>query len=229
MEAPDFTIKPQSLTKTARTINFFLRWIIPFVLWVKGADVKIANKKVVPKKGAVILVGADHTSLADAIFMIAAYRRAYAGIGMAELLSDEWPWIIRRGFQLLGHIPIERGNSESGDLVSQSARHALSYGQALAIWAQGRQIRPGEQAMWYPGFARFAMESGASIILFKIEGAHEFWPSHPDDGNASLGDINWKAPVRAAFSEPINPSDYNTIDELIAATKRIHAELPLPS
>lgn len=227
MEAPNFTKKPQSLTKTARLINFALRWLVPLILWLKGVDFKISNEKAIPKKGSVIIVGADHTSLADAIFMMAAYRRPYAGIGMAELVSDEWPWVIRKGFGWLGHIPIVRGNSESGDLASKCAIHALSYGQAIAVWPQGRQVRRGAQTPWYPGFARFAKQTGTKIYVFKLRGAEEFWPTHPDDGGPQP--INWQTKVRAGFSDAIDPNDYNTVEELVEAVKHVHAKLTLPN
>lgn len=227
MEKPDFAVRPQSLTKTARFINFWLHRLVRLLLWIMRVDFKVTNKDIVPKKGPVVLVCGDHTSLADAIFMIASINRPYAGVGMAELLSDEWPWIIRKAFELLGHIPIVRGNSASGDFVFEHGKHALAYRQMLVLWAQGRQVRRGDQdAPWYPGFARFAKTMNAPIYIYKIVGPGEFWPTHPDDGGPQAK--NWRAKVRATFSGPINPHDYASIDELIAATRTIYNGLELP-
>jgi len=228
VEAPDFTKKPQSLTKTARLINFILRWLMPLALRVKGVDFKVEGIKNIPKKGPIVIIGTPHLSLADAFFMIASIRRPYVAVGMAELLSDEWPWIIRKGFGWLGHIPIVRGNGESGDLVSRCAIHALEWSQALMVWPDGRQVRSGDEVVWYPGFAKFAKATGAKVYIFKIHGVDKFWDTHPDNGNASVGDINWNAPVRATFSGPIDPNDYDTVEHLIEATKHIHNELSLP-
>jgi hypothetical protein len=89
------------------------------------------------------------------------------------------------------------------------------------------QIEPGKEAVWFPGFARYAKATGANIYALKVKGIDTFWPTHPDNGGPQK--INWRAEVRAAFSEAINPNDYKSIDELVAATRRIHADLPLPS
>lgn len=228
MDNPDFAQRPQSLTWTARFINFCLHRLVRLLLWIMRVDYKVTNKDIIPKKGPVVLVCADHTSLADAIFMIASINRSYAGVGMAELLSDEWPWIIRKAFALLGHIPIERGNKASGDLVFEHGKHALAYRQMLVLWAQGRQVRRHDQdAPWYPGFARFAKTMDAPLYVFKIVGPDDFWPTHPDDGGPQAK--NWRAKVRATFSGPIDPRDYETVDELVTVTKRIYTELRVPA
>lgn len=227
MDKPDFAIRPQSLTKTARFINFFLHRIIRIALWVMRVDFKVTNGDILPRKGPAVLLCAEHTSLADAIFMIASIKRStYAGVGMAELLTDEWPWIIRKAFELLGHIPIERGNSVSGDLVFEHGKHALGYGQLLVLWPHGKQIRPGEDATWYPGFARFSKTMSAPLYIFKIEGADKFWPTHPDDGGPQ--DKNWRAKVRATFTGPIDPRDYATVDDLLQAARTAFDELSVP-
>lgn len=229
MEAPDFTQRPQSLTKTARLINFALRWIVPLLFWIKRVDFKMANADILPKQGPIIVVGAPHTSLADALFMMNVIRRPYAGIGMAELLSEEWPFIVRRGFELLGHIPIVRGDSESGDLASKCTHHVLQWGQAVVVWPDGQQVRRHEALMWYPGFARFALATGTKICILKLQGVDAFWSSHPDNGNAGVKDINWDEPVRGAFSELIDPNDYESVEELVAAVQRAYLALPLPA
>jgi 1-acyl-sn-glycerol-3-phosphate acyltransferase len=160
--------------------------------------------------------------------MIASIRRSYAGIGMAELRNGgEWPWIIGKGFDLLGHIPIDRGNAESGANASTAALHALRYGAALAVWPHGRQVQKGKPETWFTGYARFALQSGAKIHVLKVEGVEDFWQTHPDNGGPQ--GINWKAKIRAAFSGPIDPAKYQSVDELDAAVKRIIADMRLPA
>lgn len=228
MDSHSITERPQSLSVTARLLNSVLRIIVLIALKITFVNFKVSNRKVIPKHKPIIIVGADHTSLADAVFMIASIRCTYAGIGMAELKnSSEWPWIIGKLFDLLGHIPIDRGNSESGDSAFASGLNVLSHNQALVLWPQGRQVPRGSNQPWYPGFAKFAKESDANIYVFKIEGADNFWPTNPSDGGPQK--IKWRAKVRASFSQPIGPNNYQTVEELIEATQRVHAELSLPS
>lgn len=224
----DTLARPKSLSLTARILNTLLRILVQLALLFTFVNFKVANQRIIPKKEPVIIVGADHTSLADAVFMLASIRCTYAGIGMAELKNtEEWPWVIGKLFDLLGHIPIDRGNSESGDKVFEAGLNVLAHKQALVLWPQGRQVSRGSQQPWYPGFAKFAKETGAKIYVFKLEGADDFWPTNPNDGGPQK--IKWRAKVRASFSEPINPNDFSTVDELIAATRQAHAKLPLPS
>jgi len=228
VDSQSITERPQSLSVTARLLNIVLRISVQIALKVTFVNFKVGNRKIIPRHKPIIIVGADHTSLADAAFMIASIRCTYAGIGMAELKnSSEWPWVIGKLFDLLGHIPIDRGNSESGDIVSAAGLNVLSHNQALVLWPQGRQVSRGSNQPWYPGFAKFAKETGANIYVFKIEGADEFWPTNPSDGGPQK--IKWRARVRANFSESIDPNDYQTVEELIEATQRIHNELQLPS
>lgn len=228
MDSQSIAERPQSLSVTARVLNSVLRIVVLIALKITFVNFKVSNREVIPKHRPIIIVGADHTSLADAVFMIASIRCTYAGIGMAELKnSSEWPWIIGKLFDLLGHIPIERGNRDSGDVVFEAGLNVLAHNQALVLWPQGRQVSRGSSQPWYPGFAKFAKESGANIYVFKIEGADEFWPTNPNDGGPQK--IKWRANVRASFSESIDPNNYQTVEELIDATQRVHAELLLPS
>lgn len=221
-------VLPPSMRLRSRIFNTMLRYVAWIVIRLTFINFKVNNSKIIPKKGPLIIVGADHTSLADALFVIASIRCTYAGIGMAELKNtDEWPWIIGKSFDLLGHIPIDRGNSDSGDSAFASGLNVLSHNQALVVWPQGRQVHRDSNQPWYPGFARFAKETGANIYVFKIEGADDFWPTNPGDGGPQK--IHWRAKVRASFSGPIDPNDFVSVEELIAATRLVHAGLPLPS
>jgi 1-acyl-sn-glycerol-3-phosphate acyltransferase len=139
----DLDKRPQCLTKTARLINFLLYWLVWAILAVKGVDFKLAGANAVAKKGPVIIIGAPHTSLADAVVMIASIRRSYAGIGMAELRNGgEWPWIIGKGFDLLGHIPIEATPNRAPTLPP---RRCMRY-VTEPLWQSGRMAGKSKKA-----------------------------------------------------------------------------------
>lgn len=227
VETINFDMRPQSLTKAARILNFLIYVAVWTLIFLRNINFKVDNTKAVPKKGPLIIVCAPHTSLADAVFMVASIRRSYAGIGMIELKNgDDWPAIVGKAFDMLGHIPVDRGNRESGNAAYAASLHALHHGQALVVWPQGRQVHPGDDVAWYPGFARLAKETGAHICIFKIEGADDFWPTNPDDGGPQK--INWDAKVRATFSRPFDPAKYATVEELVDVMKRIHGIMCVP-
>jgi 1-acyl-sn-glycerol-3-phosphate acyltransferase len=217
--------RPQSLSFTARSLRVFIRTALRLIFWVKRVDYKITGTELVPKKGPAIIVIADHTSNADALFVFLGIRRPFAGIGMAELKdTKEWPAIIGWGFDKLGHIPIERGDKQSGNQAIAAGLDVLKHGQALAMCPQGRQIHPGEQTAWYPGFARYAMASGIKVYVLKFEGIDKFWVTHPDfDVPKGIGNINWKAKVRAGYVAVLDPKDYESVGELAQAVQDAHA------
>jgi 1-acyl-sn-glycerol-3-phosphate acyltransferase len=89
-------------------------WSIRLVLRTLGFTriirTKIVNADVVPSKGAVILA-ANHTSMIDVFFILAALRREAIAMAMAELWKSPLTrWLV----EVLGQIPVVRGDSESG-------------------------------------------------------------------------------------------------------------------
>jgi 1-acyl-sn-glycerol-3-phosphate acyltransferase len=103
-------------------------WSIRLVLWFLGftrlVRTKIVNAEVVPKRGAVILA-ANHTSMIDVLLILAALRRPAIAMVMAELWKSPLTrWLV----EVLGQIPVVRGDSESGKQAMESAANALENG-----------------------------------------------------------------------------------------------------
>lgn len=218
-----FSRQPRSHGIVARLTLAVLRIFLRLVFFVKRVDFTVAGGELVSKSGPKIIVVADHTSYADAIFMLLAIRPPWIGIGMAELRNGlKWP-IINVLFELLGHIPIKRGDSVSGDLAVTAAVDALEHGMTLALCPQGKIVHAGDTtARWYPGFARFAKETGAKIYILRFDGAEHFWPTHDDYTDKNF---NWSIPVRATYGPIIDPADYATVEEVVQATIEAHASM----
>src|SRR5882762_11250472 len=107
---------------------WLLTWSIRLILWTLGFTRMIrtetVNDDVVPDKGAVILA-ANHTSMIDVFFILAAIRREAIAMAMAELWKSPLTrWLV----EVLGQIPVVRGDSESGKEAMESAAHALDDG-----------------------------------------------------------------------------------------------------
>ena len=89
-------------------------WSIRLVLWTLGSTriikAKIVNADVVPSKGAVILA-ANHTSMIDVFFILAALRREAIAMAMAELWKSPFTrWLV----EVLGQIPVVRATRSPG-------------------------------------------------------------------------------------------------------------------
>jgi 1-acyl-sn-glycerol-3-phosphate acyltransferase len=113
---------------------FLVTWSIRLALWFLGftrlVHTKIVNADVVPRRGAVILA-ANHTSMIDVLFILAALRRQAIAMAMAELWKSR---LTRRLVEVLGQIPVVRGDSESGRQAMESAVHALEDGALVGIF-----------------------------------------------------------------------------------------------
>src|SRR6476620_1424330 len=107
---------------------WLVTWSIRLVLWTLGftriIKTEIVNADVGPGKGAVLLA-ANHMSMIDVFFILGALRREAIAMAMAEL----WKLPLTRWLvEVLGQIPVVRGDSESGKEAMESAAQALDDG-----------------------------------------------------------------------------------------------------
>lgn len=124
-------------------------------------------------KGPLIVV-ANHTSVADGIFLALACRRlgrslrllAAAGVFRIGVVGS----LIRR----LGFIPVHRGTADAAGALD-SAAAALQAGEAIGLFPEGRISRHAEN--WpergKTGAVRLALRTGAPIVPVALAGAHE--------------------------------------------------------
>jgi 1-acyl-sn-glycerol-3-phosphate acyltransferase len=185
-----------------------LTWSIRLILWTLGFTrvirAKIVNPDVVPDEGAVILA-ANHTSMIDVFFILAAIRREAIAMAMAELWKSPLTrWLV----EVLGQIPVVRGDSESGKQAMESAAHALEDGALVGIFPEGKCVKPGDVAPYRPGVAVLAKDTGVPIIPVRLVNANEVLPlgkKFPRSGST----------VCVIFGEPIDPDEFATVPELL--------------
>jgi 1-acyl-sn-glycerol-3-phosphate acyltransferase len=196
-------------------------WSLRLALWTLGFTriirTEIVNADVVPDKGAVILA-ANHTSMIDVFFILAALRREAIAMAMAELWKSPLTrWLV----EVLGQIPVVRGDSESGKQAMESASHALEDGALVGIFPEGKCAKPGEVLPYKPGVAVLSKETGVPIIPVRLVNANEVLP------------LDRKFPVfghqvHVIFGEPIDPDDFATIAELLDEVQRRITSLAVP-
>jgi len=199
-----------------------LTWSIRLILWTLGFTriirTEIVNDDVVPDKGAVILA-ANHTSMIDVFFILAAIRREAIAMAMAELWKSPLTrWLV----EVLGQIPVVRGDSESGKEAMESAAHALEDGALVGIFPEGKCVKPGDVAPYRPGVAVLAKDTGVPIIPVRLVNANEVLPlgkKFPRFGST----------VYVIFGEPIDPDEFATVPELLDEVQLRITSLEVPA
>lgn len=200
---------------------WLVTWSIRLVLWTLGftriVKTTIVNADVVPSKGAVILA-ANHTSMIDVFFILAALRREAIAMAMAELWKSPFTrWLV----EVLGQIPVVRGDSESGKQAMESAAQALHDGALVGIFPEQKCVKPGETAPYRPGVAVLSKRTNVPIIPVRLINANKGLPLGqrlPSFGHA----------VHVIFGEPIQPDDFESVTELLDETQRRITALDAP-
>jgi 1-acyl-sn-glycerol-3-phosphate acyltransferase len=192
---------------------WLLTWSIRLVLWTLGFTrvirTKIVNDDVVPADGAVILA-ANHTSMIDVFFILGALRREAIAMAMAELWKSPLTrWLV----EVLGQIPVVRGDSESGKQAMEAAAHALEDGALVGIFPEGKCVKPGEALPYRPGVAALAKETGVPIIPVRLVNADKVLPL--DKRFPSMGHT-----VHVIFGDPIHPGEFGSVAELLDEVQR---------
>jgi 1-acyl-sn-glycerol-3-phosphate acyltransferase len=200
---------------------WLLTWSIRLVLWTLGFTrvirTEIVNPDVVPDKGAVILA-ANHTSMIDVFFILGALRREAIAMAMAELWKSPLTrWLV----EVLGQIPVVRGDSESGDKAMESAAHALEDGALVGIFPEGKCVKPGDVVPYRPGVAVLSKDTGVPIIPVRLVNANGVLPL--DKKVPRFGST-----VQVIFGDPIDPDEFATVPELLDEVQRRITTLEVP-
>lgn len=200
---------------------WLVTWSIRLVLWTLGftriVKTTIVNADVVPSRGAVILA-ANHTSMIDVFFILAALRREAIAMAMAELWKSPFTrWLV----EVLGQIPVVRGDSDSGKQAMDSAAQALQDGALVGIFPEQKCVKPGETAPYRPGVAVLSKRTGVPIIPVRIVNANRILPvgrKLPSFGHR----------VYVLFGDPIDPMLFESVPELLGETQRRITTLQVP-
>lgn len=201
---------------------WLVTWSIRLVLWTLGFTrvirTTIVNADVVPNEGAVI-VAANHTSMIDVFFILGALRREAIAMAMAELWKSPFTrWLV----EVLGQIPVVRGDSESGKQAMESAAHALEDGALVGIFPEQKCVKPGESAPYRPGVAVLSKRANVPIIPVRLVNANKVLPlgrTFPSFGHT----------VHVIFGNPIDPDEFASVPELLAEVQRRITTLDVPT
>jgi 1-acyl-sn-glycerol-3-phosphate acyltransferase len=75
----------------------------------------------------------------------------------------------------MGTLPVAPGGARAVGAL-RGALRALSRGELVGVFPEGRVVRPGETATVHPGAALLAVHTGAPIVPVHIDGSERAWP-----------------------------------------------------
>lgn len=117
----------------------------------------------IPSEGGILFLG-NHISWIDWAFLQMACPRPIRFV-MHRDYYEKWylRWLLNR----LQVIPISAGGSAS---ALSAVREALKNGDAVALFPEGHISRNGHLSVFRSGFEKAAMDTGATIIPFYLQG-----------------------------------------------------------
>lgn len=210
--------KPRALRPAVWLLTRILRRVLRGLAWSKIFNVTVIGRENVPAKGRVI-VASNHRSVSDPVFLWGALRRNATAIAMAELWRVP---VVNLLMWSMAHIPIKRGNKESGQKATAAGIRILKHDGLLIIYPEGGCSKDGELRDFFPGYINMAYATGSPVVPTSIKGSENVKP---------LGSkrINRKEPVVLRFGEPVWPTEYDSEDEFnLAVRERILLQLHTP-
>jgi 1-acyl-sn-glycerol-3-phosphate acyltransferase len=227
--------RPRGFRKRSHFATFFLRKFFQFLGMIKFVDTTIIGRENIPKKGPAI-IGPNHISMIDIIFVWTALRRVVIALGAAELFDNKYiGWLGK----LLGFAPVIRklkdgSNAEeasrSGAKAKEILANVLAWMGIVIMFSEGRCVSPGDSQEFFPGAAVLAFRTGALIVPVYIDGANRVLPLGRDrEKGKRRFDLRQK--VVLVFGKPLDPKDFNSPEELTAAHQaavfKLRDRLPL--
>jgi 1-acyl-sn-glycerol-3-phosphate acyltransferase len=140
-------------------------------------------------------------------------------MAMAELWNSPLTrWLV----EVLGQIPVVRGDSESGKHAMESAGYALDDGALVGIFPEQKCVRPGEVAPFRPGVAVLSKRTKVPVIPVRLVNANKVLPL--DHKFPSFGHT-----VHVIFGDPIDPDEFESVPELLDELRLRITTLEVPS
>jgi 1-acyl-sn-glycerol-3-phosphate acyltransferase len=130
---------------------------------------RIRVEGALPAPPATFVVVPNHRSMVDAL-AVARLPREMKWIGKEEAFRIPWlGWALR----VAGHVPVERGDRESGAAALSRLRGYLDAGIPVGLFAEGTRSRDGTLRPFRAGPFKLAIEAGVPIVPVAISGAGE--------------------------------------------------------
>lgn len=191
------TRRPRGLRPSAGLLTRLFRTVLRGLAKYKVFTVTVVNREAVPPKGRAI-VASNHISVADPVFLWGAVRRSAVALAMAELWRMP---VINLLMISLGHIPVKRGDHESGARALSAGKAVLEHDGLLFLYPEGKCARDEQLLPFKSGVAELAFATGAPVIPAGISGSNRVMP-------LDSRRLRRRQPVHLNFGEPLEPANF---------------------
>lgn len=131
-------------------------------------NVKVINKKVIPKEGPVIFCG-NHLNFLDQFPVIISTSRTIHWLSKKEYFEGKW----KNFFKAVGCIRVDR-NSHDGKAKKEALEY-LKAGSSIGIFPEGTRNRTDKELLEFKkGAVKLSKESNALLVPFAINGKFKF-------------------------------------------------------
>jgi 1-acyl-sn-glycerol-3-phosphate acyltransferase len=119
------------------------------------------------------IIAANHISFVDSLFIPLAIPRRVTYLAKAEYWDS---WKTKWFFELVGQIPVRRGDSKKAQAALESGMTVLGRSGLLGIYPEGTRSPDGCLYRGKTGVARMAAEANAPVIPVGLVGTREIMP-----------------------------------------------------
>jgi 1-acyl-sn-glycerol-3-phosphate acyltransferase len=162
-------------------IGWLFRWPnLPFqagIQTVRLALAVVGLRYVVEGEGRILdrpaVYCANHTSNVEPPVVFAALRRLVPKLAILYKAELRKLPILNIGFDLVGFIPVDRGNREQTSRALETAVARLNAGTSFFVFPEGTRSRTGDLLPFRKGAIVMAMRAGAPIVPIAISGARD--------------------------------------------------------
>ncbi len=135
-----------------------------------GFDFEVYGAENLPEETTAVILAGNHTGFLDGPVILAGFKQPVRFIVGTHVLS--WP-VIGRLIRYVGICPL---NPRPHHKTLQATIHALTQGEHLCIFPEGKLSIDNEVASFQSGVGYLHRQSGAPIVPFAISGGFEAWP-----------------------------------------------------
>jgi 1-acyl-sn-glycerol-3-phosphate acyltransferase len=189
-------------------VNGLYMWS-PMVRFITGVSVVVHGREKVNKNGCYIYV-ANHESHFDILAMASAMPIGLFFVGKKELARIP---IMGQYMRLIGHIFVDRKNSESALKSMRLAAEKIKAGKNVISFPEGTRSKTGELMMFKRGAFMIAKEGKVGVVPIGIIGSRKILAS---------GKFNIRpGAITVRIGDPIEPDIFESMTvEQIAALAR---------
>jgi 1-acyl-sn-glycerol-3-phosphate acyltransferase len=179
---------------------------------VAGIRIRVEGLERVPAGRACIFMS-NHVSNLDPPALIPRIPGRTAAFSKRSIMKLP---ALGYAMRLADFIPVDRrGNVESAQQSIAAAKAVLGKGLHITTFVEGTRSKDGRMLPFKKGPFYLAKETGAPCIPVSIYGTETLMAK----GNAAIH----PGTVRVIFHAPVEPSDFETREELLAAVRTVIA------